>query len=50
MILFDEVDKAHVAMFNTLLEVLNDSRLMDGQDRTVDFRNTMVIMTLNLGA
>lgn len=50
MILFDEVEKAHVAVFNTLLQVLDDGRLTDGQGRTVDFRNTVIIMTSNLGA
>ena len=50
MILFDEVEKAHVSVFNTLLQVLDDGRLTDGQGRTVDFRNTVIIMTSNLGA
>ncbi|KAG2591594.1 chaperone protein ClpB1-like [Panicum virgatum] len=50
VILFDEVEKAHVAVFNTLLQVLDDGRLTDGQGRTVDFRNTVIIMTSNLGA
>ncbi|GAB2270092.1 Chaperone protein ClpB1 [Dionaea muscipula] len=50
VILFDEVEKAHVAVFNTLLQVLDDGRLTDGQGRTVDFTNTVVIMTSNLGA
>ncbi|CAF2182006.1 unnamed protein product [Brassica napus] len=50
VILFDEVEKAHVAVFNTLLQVLDDGRLTDGQGRTVDFRNSVIIMTSNLGA
>lgn len=50
VILFDEVEKAHPAVFNTLLQVLDDGRLTDGQGRTVDFRNTVIIMTSNLGA
>ncbi|GAB4845407.1 Chaperone protein ClpB1 [Ancistrocladus abbreviatus] len=50
VVLFDEVEKAHVAVFNTLLQVLDDGRLTDGQGRTVDFRNTVIIMTSNLGA
>jgi ATP-dependent Clp protease ATP-binding subunit ClpB len=50
VILFDEVEKAHVSVFNTLLQVLDDGRLTDGQGRTVDFRNTVIIMTSNLGA
>ncbi|XP_044476977.1 chaperone protein ClpB1 [Mangifera indica] len=50
VILFDEVEKAHIAVFNTLLQVLDDGRLTDGQGRTVDFRNTVIIMTSNLGA
>ncbi|KAJ1688048.1 hypothetical protein LUZ63_019438 [Rhynchospora breviuscula] len=50
VILFDEVEKAHVAVFNTLLQVLDDGRLTDGQGRTVDFTNTVIIMTSNLGA
>ena len=48
--LFDEVEKAHISVFNTLLQVLDDGRLTDGQGRTVDFRNTVIIMTSNLGA
>ncbi|KAE8786466.1 hypothetical protein D1007_39691 [Hordeum vulgare] len=48
VILFDEVEKAHVAVFNTLLQVLDDGRLTDGQGMTVDFRNTVIIMTSNL--
>ncbi|KAG2649382.1 hypothetical protein PVAP13_1NG105400 [Panicum virgatum] len=50
VILLDEVEKAHVAVFNTLLQVLDDGRLTDGQGRTVDFKNTVIIMTSNLGA
>uniref|UniRef100_A0A803M0U4 Clp R domain-containing protein n=1 Tax=Chenopodium quinoa TaxID=63459 RepID=A0A803M0U4_CHEQI len=50
VVLFDEVEKAHTSVFNTLLQVLDDGRLTDGQGRTVDFRNTVIIMTSNLGA
>lgn len=50
MILFDEVEKAHPDVFNVLLQVLDDGRLTDGQGRTVDFRNTLIIMTSNLGS
>ncbi len=50
VILFDEVEKAHPDVFNVLLQVLDDGRLTDGQGRTVDFRNTMLIMTSNLGS
>ena len=50
VVLFDEVEKAHPDLFNTLLQVLDDGRLTDGQGRTVDFKNTLVIMTSNLGA
>jgi len=49
VILFDEIEKAHPDVFNVLLQVLEDGRLTDGQGRTVDFRNTVVIMTSNLG-
>ncbi len=49
VILFDEIEKAHPDVFNTLLQVLDDGRLTDGQGRTVDFRNTVIIMTSNLG-
>ncbi|MBL6935941.1 MAG: ATP-dependent chaperone ClpB [Alphaproteobacteria bacterium] len=49
VILFDEVEKAHADVFNVLLQVLDDGRLTDGQGRTVDFRNTMIVMTSNLG-
>ena len=50
VILFDEVEKAHPTVFNTLLQVLDDGRLTDGLGRTVDFTNTVIIMTSNLGA
>jgi ATP-dependent Clp protease ATP-binding subunit ClpB len=50
VILFDEVEKAHPEVFNVLLQVLDDGRLTDGQGRTVDFRNTVVVMTSNLGS
>jgi ATP-dependent Clp protease ATP-binding subunit ClpB len=48
-VLFDEIEKAHSEVFNVLLQLLDDGRLTDGQGRTVDFRNTVVIMTSNLG-
>ncbi|MFK4824888.1 ATP-dependent chaperone ClpB [Paenochrobactrum sp. BZR 588] len=50
VILFDEIEKAHPDVFNVLLQVLDDGRLTDGQGRTVDFSNTLIIMTSNLGA
>jgi ATP-dependent Clp protease ATP-binding subunit ClpB len=50
VVLFDEVEKAHPDVFNVLLQVLDDGRLTDGQGRTVDFRNTLIIMTSNLGS
>ena len=50
IVLFDEVEKAHQDVFNILLQVLDDGRLTDGQGRTVDFRNTMIVLTSNLGA
>jgi ATP-dependent Clp protease ATP-binding subunit ClpB len=50
VILFDEVEKAHRDVFNILLQVLDDGRLTDGQGRTVDFKNTLIILTSNLGA
>jgi ATP-dependent Clp protease ATP-binding subunit ClpC len=50
VVLFDEIEKAHPDVFNVLLQVLDDGRLTDGQGRTVDFRNTVVIMTSNLGS
>jgi ATP-dependent Clp protease ATP-binding subunit ClpB len=49
-VLFDEIEKAHPDVFNVLLQVLDDGRLTDGQGRTVDFRNVLIIMTSNLGA
>jgi ATP-dependent Clp protease ATP-binding subunit ClpB len=49
VLLFDEVEKAHPDVFNVLLQVLDDGRLTDGQGRTVDFRNTLIVMTSNLG-
>ncbi len=50
VVLFDEVEKAHPDVFNVLLQVLDDGRLTDGQGRTVDFKNTLIILTSNLGA
>ena len=50
VILFDEIEKAHPDVFNVLLQVLDDGRLTDGQGHTVDFRNTLIVMTSNLGA
>jgi ATP-dependent Clp protease ATP-binding subunit ClpB len=50
VILFDEIEKAHNDVFNVLLQILDDGRLTDGQGRTVDFRNTVIIMTSNLGS
>ncbi len=50
VVLFDEIEKAHPDVFNTLLQVLDDGRLTDGRGRTVDFRNTIIIMTSNLGS
>jgi ATP-dependent Clp protease ATP-binding subunit ClpB len=49
-VLFDEIEKAHPDVFNVLLQVLDDGRLTDGQGRTVDFKNTIVIMTSNIGS
>ena len=49
VVLFDEIEKAHPDVFNVLLQVLDDGRLTDGQGRTVDFKNTLIIMTSNLG-
>ncbi|MDA0276754.1 MAG: AAA family ATPase, partial [Proteobacteria bacterium] len=49
-VLFDEVEKAHPDVFNVLLQVLDDGRLTDGQGRTVDFKNTVLVMTSNLGS
>lgn len=50
IVLFDEIEKAHSEVFNVLLQLLDDGRLTDGQGRTVDFRNTVIIMTSNLGS
>lgn len=50
VVLFDEIEKAHSDVFNLLLQILDDGRLTDGQGRTVDFRNTVIIMTSNLGS
>src|SRR5213076_3515403 len=50
VLLFDEVEKAHADVFNILLQLLDDGRLTDAQGRTVDFKNTIVIMTSNLGS
>ncbi len=50
VILFDEIEKAHPDVFNVLLQVLDDGRLTDGQGRTVDFKNTLIVMTSNVGA
>ncbi|MDM7998587.1 MAG: ATP-dependent chaperone ClpB [Dehalococcoidia bacterium] len=50
VVLFDEIEKAHMDVFNTLLQILEDGRLTDGHGRTVDFKNTVVIMTSNLGS
>ena len=50
VVLFDEIEKAHADVFNVLLQVLDDGRLTDGQGRTVDFRNTLIVMTSNLGS
>lgn len=50
VVLFDEIEKAHPDVFNVLLQVLDDGRLTDGQGRTVDFKNTIIIMTSNLGS
>ena len=50
VVLFDEVEKAHPDVFNTLLQVLDDGRITDGQGRTVDFKNTVIILTSNLGS
>ncbi|MEE3036418.1 MAG: AAA family ATPase, partial [Pseudomonadota bacterium] len=50
IVLFDEIEKAHPDIFNVLLQMLDDGRLTDGQGRTVDFSNTLIIMTSNLGA
>ncbi|MER8214937.1 AAA family ATPase, partial [Acinetobacter baumannii] len=50
VILFDEVEKAHPDVFNILLQILDDGRLTDSHGRTVDFRNTVIILTSNLGS
>jgi ATP-dependent Clp protease ATP-binding subunit ClpB len=50
VVLFDEIEKAHGDVFNVLLQVLDDGRITDGQGRTVDFKNTVIIMTSNLGS
>jgi ATP-dependent Clp protease ATP-binding subunit ClpB len=50
VVLFDEIEKAHPDVFNVLLQILDDGRLTDGQGRTVDFRNTVLIMTSNIGS
>lgn len=50
VVLFDEIEKAHPDVFNTLLQLLDDGRLTDSQGRTVDFRNCIVIMTSNIGS
>jgi len=50
VVLFDEIEKAHTDVFNVLLQVLDDGRLTDGQGRTVDFKNTVIIMTFNVGS
>src|SRR3569833_578217 len=50
VVLFDEIEKAHKDVFNVLLQILDDGRLTDGQGRTVDFRNAVLIMTSNIGS
>ena len=50
VVLFDEIEKAHPDVFNVLLQILEDGRLTDGKGKTVDFKNTIVIMTSNAGA
>ena len=50
VVLFDEIEKAHPDVFNVLLQMMDDGRLTDGQGRTVDFRNTVIIMTSNIGS
>jgi ATP-dependent Clp protease ATP-binding subunit ClpB len=50
VLLLDEVEKAHPDVFNVLLQVLDDGRLTDGQGRTVDFKNTVIVMTSNIGS
>ena len=50
VILFDEIEKAHQDVFNILLQIMDDGRLTDGQGRMVDFKNTIIIMTSNIGS
>ena len=50
IVLFDEIEKAHPEVFNILLQVLDDGHLTDGQGRTIDFKNTVIIMTSNIGS
>ena len=50
VVLFDEIEKAHPDVFNVLLQILDDGRLTDGKGRTVDFKNTVMIMTSNIGS
>jgi ATP-dependent Clp protease ATP-binding subunit ClpB len=50
VVLFDEIEKAHPDVFNVLLQMLDDGRLTDSQGRTVDFKNTVIIMTSNIGS
>jgi ATP-dependent Clp protease ATP-binding subunit ClpB len=50
VLLLDEIEKAHTDVFNILLQILDDGRLTDGQGRTVDFKNTIIIMTSNIGS
>src|SRR5207247_7985748 len=50
VVLFDEIEKAHPDVFNVLLQILEDGRLTDGKGRTVDFRNTVLVMTSNVGS
>jgi len=49
-VLFDEIEKAHPEVFNVLLQILDDGRMTDGHGRTVDFKNTIIIMTSNVGS
>ena len=50
MVLFDEIEKAHPDVFNVFLQIMDDGRLTDGKGRTVDFKNTVIIMTSNIGS
>ena len=50
VVLFDEIEKAHPEVFNVLLQILDDGRMTDGHGRTVDFKNTLIIMTSNVGS